>query len=247
MSETQAPQAEAAMTESPQGGGRIANAGDGISAARAPATTETSGATAPQAPANEAPASAAASARPASLLNSGQTPAQTPAQADPLDAAIADWSKVKLEGLPDNAPLDVIASFGKEVAQELGMSQRQAEAAIRWELKKHDEFQKQFFETNNAELDRLWGQNRQLNLSRVNKLVASVCSQKGLEGFEDALYQTGAANSAVILNGLLAIANLVGEDKTGAGGASGASVQPQTAYEGIMEAYKQARSQLGNQ
>lgn len=181
------------------------------------------------------------------LEQAGPAPHEEQAQpeADPMEAPIADWSKVKLAQM-DGIDPDLVADFGKTVAQATGMSQKQVEAAIKWQLGAIAKRQQDHMASQEAALKQAWGDNRPANSQKVQALIDQVSKAPGLEGFAQALDASGATNNALVLQGLLAIAKLLDEDGTRTGGAGAALPKEQTALEGIQEAFSRARGGNNN-
>lgn len=164
-----------------------------------------------------------------------------PTPADPMDAPIADWSQIKLPAM-DGIDLALVEDFGKTVAQATGMSQKQVEAAIKWQLNAIAKTQADNLASQTAALEKAWGAERKTNAQRVDALIQQVSKGPGLEGFAQALEASGATNNAVVIQGLFAIAKLLDEDGTKSGGAGAATPREQTALDGIEEAYQRAKS-----
>lgn len=178
---------------------------------------------------------------------SGKAAPESDGDADPeASKPITDWTKVKLD-LPDGAQIDqgLLDSFGTEVAVKLGLSQKQANAVVNFQLRKIAEFQEAQAREQTTQLQKLWGANELANKQKVVGLLHRVCQQKGCEDFARAFGESGASGDARVLNGMLAICRMFDEDGTGPGVAAGTGDEPQDALTGIKEAFARARAGRG--
>lgn len=165
----------------------------------------------------------------------GTEPNAESEQPDPETQPITDWSKVDL-GLAKDAPVDeaLLASFG-EAAVKMGLTPAQAKAAINWQLEAIKEAQEAYADEQFAALKKAWGKKMAACGTKVNELVTRIDGK--VAGFSEAFAKSGAANSALVLQGLLAIATMLEEDGLGAGASGGGSEKQETAEEGILAAY----------
>lgn len=164
--------------------------------------------------------------------------------ADMEDQPIRDWSKVDL-GLPEDAAIDenVLAAFGKK-SVELGLTPKQAKALASWQLELARETYEAQLEAGVAELRKAWGKKANANQKAVVALLSRVDRQLGSDEFSRAIGASGAANSPAVCKGLLAIAQMLSEDAMGRGGSGDMPVKPETALEGIENAFREMRAKL---
>lgn len=160
---------------------------------------------------------------------------------DPDSQPITDWSKVDL-GLPEDAQLDpeLLKSFGA-AAVDMGLTKAQAKAAVEWQLNAIRERREAYYNQQEKEIQKAWGKNVQANNNKIIALAARIDRMKGCENFSKALKESGAAFSADMCKGLLAIANLLDEDGITAGEGTGGGDRAETALEGITAALEEAR------
>ncbi len=164
--------------------------------------------------------------------------------ADMEDQPIRDWSAVDL-GLPKDAAIDesVLAAFG-EKSVELGLTPKQAKALASWQLELARETHEAQIEAGVAELRKVWGRKADANQKAVVALLSRVDRQLGSDEFSRAIGASGAANSPAVCKGLLAIAQMLSEDAMGRGGSGDMPVKPETALEGIENAFREMRAKL---
>lgn len=164
--------------------------------------------------------------------------------ADMEDQPIRDWSAVDL-GLPEDAAIDesVLAAFG-EKSVELGLTPKQAKALASWQLELARETHEAQIEAGVAELRKVWGRKADANQKAVVALLSRVDRQLGSDEFSRAIGASGAANSPAVCKGLLAIAQMLSEDAMGRGGSGDMPVKPETALEGIENAFREMRAKL---
>ncbi len=164
--------------------------------------------------------------------------------ADMEDQPIRDWSAVDL-GLPEDAAIDenVLAAFG-EKSVELGLTPKQAKALASWQLELARETHEAQIEAGVAELRKAWGKKANANQKAVVALLSRVDRQLGSDEFSRAIGASGAANSPAVCKGLLAIAQMLSEDAMGRGGSGDMPVKPETALEGIENAFREMRAKL---
>ncbi len=164
--------------------------------------------------------------------------------ADMEDQPIRDWSAVDL-GLPEDAAIDesVLAAFG-EKSVELGLTPKQAKALASWQLELARETHEAQIEAGVAELRKAWGKKADANQKAVVALLSRVDRQLGSDEFSRAIGASGAANSPAVCKGLLAIAQMLSEDAMGRGGSGDMPVKPETALEGIENAFREMRAKL---
>lgn len=178
-----------------------------------------------------------------SQAQAGQPPqqAQPELQLDPADMPIQDWSKVDLE-LGD-AVVDgkVVESYGK-LACDLGLTPRQARALAAWQMDICNSITNANVQ---AETDRLrsdWGLSFNNNITQVDNLCQRISRLPGLGDFHREIQKSGAAANATVVKGLHYIACLLSEDSMGR--VSGQAPRPETAEEGIADAFARARGEL---
>ncbi len=164
--------------------------------------------------------------------------------ADMEDQPIRDWSAVDL-GLPEDAAIDesALAAFG-EKSVELGLTPKQAKALASWQLELARETHEAQIEAGVAELRKAWGRKADANQKAVVALLSRVDRQLGSDEFSRAIGASGAANSPAVCKGLLAIAQMLSEDAMGRGGSGDMPVKPETALEGIENAFREMRAKL---
>ena len=160
------------------------------------------------------------------------------------DTPITDWSAVDL-GLPEDAAIDenVLAAFG-EKSVELGLTPKQAKALASWQLELARETYEAQLEAGVAELRKAWGKKANANQKAVVALLSRVDRQLGSDEFSRAIGASGAAKSPAVCKGLLAIAQMLSEDAMGRGGSGDMPVKPETALEGIENAFREMRAKL---
>lgn len=158
------------------------------------------------------------------------------------DSPITDWSAVDL-GLPEDAAIDesVLAAFG-EKAVELGLTPKQAKALTEWQLALARDSHEAQIEAGTAELRKAWGKKVEANQQAVVALISRIDRQLGNEEFSRAIGTSSAANSPAFCKGLLAIAQMLSEDTMGRGGSGDMPQKPETALEGIENAFKEMRA-----
>lgn len=164
--------------------------------------------------------------------------------ADMENQPIRDWSKVDL-GLPEDAAIDesALAAFG-EKSVELGLTPKQAKALASWQLELARETHEAQIEAGVAELRKAWGRKADANQKAVVALLSRVDRQLGSDEFSRAIGASGAANSPAVCKGLLAIAQMLSEDAMGRGGSGDMPVKPETALEGIENAFREMRAKV---
>lgn len=164
--------------------------------------------------------------------------------ADMENQPIRDWSKVDL-GLPEDAAIDesALAAFG-EKSVELGLTPKQAKALASWQLELARETYEAQLEAGVAELRKAWGRKADANQKAVVALLSRVDRQLGSDEFSRAIGASGAGNSPAVCKGLLAIAQMLSEDAMGRGGSGDMPVKPETALEGIENAFREMRAKL---
>lgn len=160
------------------------------------------------------------------------------------DTPITDWSAVDL-GLPEDAAIDenVLAAFG-EKSVELGLTPKQAKALASWQLELARETREAQLEAGVAELRKAWGKKADANQKAVVALLSRVDRQLGNDEFSRAIGASGAANSPAVCKGLLAIAQMLSEDTMGRGGSGDMPIKPETALEGIENAFREMKSKM---
>ncbi len=160
------------------------------------------------------------------------------------DTPITDWSAVDL-GLPEDAAIDenVLAAFG-EKSVELGLTPKQAKALASWQLELARETREAQLEAGVAELRKAWGKKADANQKAVVALLSRIDRQLGNDEFSRAIGASGAANSPAVCKGLLAIAQMLSEDTMGRGGSGDMPIKPETALEGIENAFREMRAKL---
>ncbi len=160
------------------------------------------------------------------------------------DTPITDWSAVDL-GLPEDAAIDenVLAAFG-EKSVELGLTPKQAKALASWQLELARETYEAQLEAGVAELRKAWGKKADANQKAVVALLSRVDRQLGSDEFSRAIGASGAANSPAVCKGLLAIAQMLSEDTMGRGGSGDMPIKPETALEGIENAFREMKSKM---
>jgi len=160
------------------------------------------------------------------------------------DTPITDWSAVDL-GLPEDAAIDenVLAAFG-EKSVELGLTPKQAKALASWQLELARETREAQLEAGVAELRKAWGKKADANQKAVVALLSRIDRQLGNDEFSRAIGASGAANSPAVCKGLLAIAQMLSEDTMGRGGSGDMPVKPETALEGIENAFREMKSKM---
>lgn len=164
--------------------------------------------------------------------------------ADMEDQPIRDWSAVDL-GLPEDAAIDesALAAFG-EKSVELGLTPKQAKALASWQLELARETHEAQIEAGVAELRKAWGRKADANQKAVVALLSRVDRQLGSDEFSRAIGASGAANSPAVCKGLLAIAQMLSEDTMGRGGSGDMPIKPETALEGIENAFREMKSKM---
>lgn len=160
-------------------------------------------------------------------------------QADPDNQPITDFSKLDLGIDPAKLDAAVLGAFGK-TAVDIGLTPYQARALAQWQVNMIAEAGAAHQQAQEATLRKAWGNAYEANRGRVLGLCSRLDRVPGLEGFSQGLVESGAANDARVVQGLYHIAAMVGEDSLGSLRPGPAS-KPETAYEGICEAFARAR------
>lgn len=169
-------------------------------------------------------------------------PAAAP-ELDPDDTPISDWSKVDL-GLGDDARIspELLASFGKEVAQELGLTPKQSKAIVNFQLNAIANQITEMQKSGEAALKEVWGASVQGKINQVVKFVDKLEKDANLPGLKDAINNSGAGLNPVIVRALHYLAGQLGEDSLNGGSGAANDDRPETALEGIQRAFREARS-----
>lgn len=171
----------------------------------------------------------------------GGEPAKPEADAD--DQPITDWSKVKLD-IPEGAQIDqpVMEAFGK-AAVELGLSRTQASKLVNFQLDQIAQAKERLYDAGVKELNKEWGAKSAENTQAVLTLIANVDREMGGSGteFSKALESCGATLLPAVCKGLLHLAKATSEDSMGRGGAAAQAEHEETAYEGLMNAFKESK------
>ncbi len=113
-----------------------------------------------------------------------------------------------------------------------------------WQLELARETHEAQIEAGVAELRKAWGRKADANQKAVVALLSRVDRQLGSDEFSRAIGASGAANSPAVCKGLLAIAQMLSEDAMGRGGSGDMPVKPETALEGIENAFREMRAKL---
>lgn len=160
---------------------------------------------------------------------------------DPLDQPIEDWAKVDL-GLGD-APVDktVIEAFGKTCI-DMKLTPRQAAELAQFQMRAVQEAAARMSRETMDNLRKEWGADADQNQQRVQALVKKVDQALGGSRFTDALNSSGAVCYSEVVNGLLAISRMLGEDRLGKTQAGASPQKPETAYEGLREVFQAERN-----
>ena len=163
----------------------------------------------------------------------------------PKDRPIKDWSKVDLKIDEGNAFFnkEVVDSFG-QAAVAAGLTERQAKALVDWQLETIAKERDILVEAGAKELSKEWGNKATQNQQNILTLITNIDRQiGGNNAFSKALESCGATCHAAVMKGLLYLANAVSEDSFGASRGTGGKSKPETALEGIEEAFKKARGE----
>lgn len=167
---------------------------------------------------------------------------QPTTQPDPLDAPITEWSDSILD-LPQDAEVDpeLIASFG-QAAVAMGLNSRQAKELAGWQMSEVKRLVEARDAAQREALLQLWGDKAETNRLDLQKKLERLEREKGFQGFGKAFVESGAANNAVVLNGLYHLLCKFEEDKGLKGAPSAPQDQPETPLEGIRRAFAEARA-----
>lgn len=163
----------------------------------------------------------------------------------PKDRPIKDWSKVDLKIDEGNAFFnkEVVDSFG-QAAVAAGLTERQVKALVDWQLETIAKERDILVEAGAKELSKEWGNKATQNQQNILTLITNIDRQiGGNNAFSKALESCGATCHAAVMKGLLYLANAVSEDSFGASRGTSGKSKPETALEGIEEAFKQARGE----
>ena len=137
----------------------------------------------------------------------------------------------------------MLAAFG-EKSVELGLTPKQAKALASWQLELARETREAQLEAGVAELRKAWGKKADANQKAVVALLSRIDRQLGNDEFSRAIGASGAANSPAVCKGLLAIAQMLSEDTMGRGGSGDMPIKPETALEGIENAFREMKSKM---
>ena len=163
------------------------------------------------------------------------------------DKPIADWSKVDIkfpEGFDVNK--DSLESFG-EAAVKSGLTQKQAQALIDWQIGEIKAHQQAMLEVGKEDLQKVWGKDYEKNRKAAIGVVQRIDRMLGENNeFSKALNISGAGLYPAILKGLHKLSEVISEDSMGHGGGAGGANKPETAYEGIINALNEQRRKVGN-
>lgn len=162
------------------------------------------------------------------------------AKPDPGDEPISDWSKVDL-GLGD-APVDkaVMEAYGK-MCVDLRLSPNQAAKLAQFQLQAVNDARNRLTNEAVSSLQKEWGDKADANQQRVINLVRQVDARLGGDAFTAALNESGASCYAEIAKGLLAIADMLGEDRLGGVSDSAGASQTESALDGLKAVFATAR------
>ena len=134
---------------------------------------------------------------------------------DPLDMVIKTWDSSKVvvpEGM--EVSKDALESFG-ETAIKAGLTQRQANALVAWQLEEIKAQQQALYEVGKEELQKEWGRKFNTNTKAVVSLISKIDRALGDDSFSKSLNASGAALHPGVIRGLHKIAQLISEDSLG--------------------------------
>lgn len=160
---------------------------------------------------------------------------------DPENTPISDWESVDLGLGEDAVDGEVLKSFGK-AAVDLGLTPKQARVLAQWQLDTIAESRTALLETGAEELRKDWGRKNEANQRAVLTLIANVDRKLGNDAFSKALGISGATCHAGVIKGLHAIASMLSEDAMGAGKGAPMPDKPESALEGIENAFREMKA-----
>ena len=160
---------------------------------------------------------------------------------DPQDEKISDWGKFQPE-IPEGVEVskEALASFG-ETAVAAGLTARQANALIGWQIKEIQAQQQAMYDLGKEELQKEWGPKFQANTKAVVGLISKIDRMLGDGSFSKSINSSGAGLHPGVIRGLYKLSELISEDSLGKSGAGAAPDQPEDALQGIE---RQLRNQL---
>ena len=227
--------------------------------AQAPVSAPTQEQTPTQAPVQEAPAPQAQAPAPQTQEQTAPTQVQAEQKAqsqqaapkslleeqktvDPLDEKIADWATFKPQ-IPEgyNISQEALDSFG-EMAVATGLTARQAQAAIDWQLKEIQARQQALYEVGKEELQKEWGPRVTQNVKAVIGIISKVDRLLGDNSFSKGINDSGAGLNPAVIRGLYKLSELISEDSLGKN-ESAAPEQVEDALQGIT---RQLREQIAS-
>lgn len=163
---------------------------------------------------------------------------QQPGQTDPDHLPIADASKLDLGLDPGQVNQSLVESYCSK-AQEQGLTPAQARALAQWQLEVNTKAQEEYVTAQGKQLDSLWGKEFEANKTRVNALISRIDRMPGLASFSREFAASGAGNNATVINGLLAVAQMLAEDSMGK--INGAGNVQETALDGLRDVWRKAQ------
>lgn len=174
----------------------------------------------------------------------GQTQAQQdqPGQAAPPDPAslpVTDFSKVDLGVDPASLDAGMVKSFGEQ-AVGIGLTPLQCKALAQWQVADTEARAKAHMAEQLEILKGAWGAEFDARCHKVLEFCARMDRAPGLAGFSAAVTKSGAGANAVLVQGLYAMAQAIGEDSAGRLAHAGRGTE--TALEGIQRVFAEARA-----
>ena len=168
----------------------------------------------------------------------GKSLLDTDDKVDPSDQPLKEWKDDSIV-IPDGYEVskDALSSFG-ETAVKAGLTQKQAEALVKWQLEEVKAQQQALYDLGKEELQKEWGRKFDSNKKAVVGLISRIDKALGDESFSKSLNASGAALHPGVIRGLYKLSELIAEDSMGKG-ASVAPEQTETALEGLENALRE--------
>ena len=157
---------------------------------------------------------------------------------------VTDWSKVKINFPKDfNVSEGSLESFGEAVVKN-GLSPKQAQALVDWQIKEIQVQQQAMLEVGLEELQKAWGPKLEANQKASLGVVQRIDRMLGNNEFSKALQMSGAALHPGVVKGLHKISEMISEDSMGQGSGAGAT-EKEDAYQGIVNSLNEQMKRRG--
>ncbi len=156
------------------------------------------------------------------------------------NAPITDWNNVSIKFPKDfKVNKESYDSFG-EAAVKAGLTQKQAQALVDWQIQEVNAYQKAMQEVGTEELQKAWGAKYEENKKAAVGFVQRIDRLMGDNEFSKALSSSGAAMHPGIVKALYKMSEVISEDSIGMNSGTGAD-ETETALQGIMNRLNEQR------